>query len=95
MCTASFMGKLGKLDVAGRMREKISAGDPLMKQMGYAGVDDPASGLHARVEGRKTEVSKKASRIGLERATKAHQASGISGPPAHALNIAARKARGG
>ncbi len=98
MCTANFqelMAKAGKLDLGGRLSSKISKNDPITNSLGYAGVDDPVAGLTAAVSGQKTEVSQKATAMGLAAQTKRHQASRVTSTPGHVSSIAARKARAG
>jgi len=96
MCTANFqslMAKAGKLDLGGRLTSKVSKNDLLTNSLGYAGVDDPLTGFRAMASGQKTEVSQKATAMGLAAQTKRHQASSVTGTPGHVQSIAARKAR--
>jgi len=96
MCTAAFQGvlqKAGKLDLAGRLSQKMDASDPLAKSMGFSGIMNPAEELKAKVSGAPTETTKKSIRQGIATRDAAHQATRVTGAPGHVMAIAARKAR--
>ena len=102
MCSANFqsmMGKLGKLDLAGRVSDYTDARDPLMKKLGYSGIFNPAEEIKHKIAGTKSSTTVKAEATGLKIAggqrDAAYRRLLATSQPGHVTAIAARKARGG
>ncbi len=86
--------------ISSGIQDKIDPASWVARKAGWAGFTNPANILDTRVEGLtgfgsgKTETEKRAIKMGIQQQQEAHQATRVTGPPAHALAIAAHKAKG-
>ena len=98
MCTSTgglkgLLAKLAEKNPSLKLREQISANDPLSKALGYEGLADPAGDLQRKVLGMgPSKLDRKIER-NRDRLTQEHIDAERAPTGGHILSIAAKKAR--
>ena len=92
MCLASQ--SFTKLNLSGRLRDHISANDPLSKALGYEGLADPLGDLQHSIAGTKSKLERKQNRLRDQRAQAARDKE-LTPTGGHIRSIAAFRAKRG